>query len=194
MVSENSLFIKQSSKTYFNTGKSITVGFEDLTSFEKGKSALTGEAKATRSARLEYMGRQLEEIISNNEKLLNADTEYQKLLPEPNEMLQPQEEKVLLDVSEAERLHQKAVGDLAVENVIKSDSSKVERFNTERVILENKLQNEQTKTLFDNILQNFQKETSAKRRVAQSMLDSFMDGMKNLVCGLAPKNPAQSLE
>lgn len=180
LVSENSLFIKQSSKTYFDTGKPITVEFEDLTSFEKGKSALTGEAKATRSARLEYMGRQLEEILSNNEKLLNADTEYQKLLPDPNEMLQPQEEKVLLDVSEAERLHQKAVGDLAVENVIKSDSSKVERFNTERVVLENKLQNEQTKTLFDNILQNFQKETSAKRRVAQSMLDSFMDGMKNL--------------
>ena len=177
---DNSLFIETKSKYYENTGK--TIYFEDLKTLPYGRSAETGGAKATRSARLEYLGEQLEEINKNNSELINADKAYEAILPTPEEITKGERE--VLDTSEAERFARERNNNaLRYERMANNDQSRVERFETYRQNLDfyiNDPAKSEVLETFNNIISAFQKSSNAKRTLGLARVMKLGENIKLL--------------
>ena len=177
---DNSLFIETKSKYYKNTG--TTVYFEDLKTLPYGRSAETGGAKATRSARLEYPGEQLEEINKNNSELINADKAYETILPTPEEITKGERE--ILDTSEAERFARERNNNaLRYERMASNDQSRVERFETYRQNLDFYIKDpakSEVLDTFNNIISAFQKSSNAKRTLGLARVMKLGENIKLL--------------
>lgn len=162
------VFINVVTKEYNNAkyGK-IEAEFIDFKTLPRGKSSLTGGAKATKGARIEYLESQLDDIIANNEQLLNADEVYQKMLPDADQVLKPQEVKEVIDTTEANRILKQTVSAPTVAKLIKNDSSRVLRFDADRNAFQKALENTDNVNEYNIIASRIQKAETSKEVIAK---------------------------
>ena len=145
---ENSIFVKEIEKEYSNH-PGVKYRFANLIPFEFGTSAETGGAKATRSARIEYIGKLLDEIDASNTELFNAEAKFQEQLPSPEELIAGS--KTIQDVSKAEAMMKGYSDHLTFESKMKTNEPKYNRYSTAEIELTNKLQTESGKIAETNI-------------------------------------------
>lgn len=175
---EKSIFIKEIEKEYENN-PGVKHHFINLIPFEYGKSAETGEAKATRSARIEYISNLLDEINANNADLFNAELKFQEQLPSPDEITAGT--KTIQDVSKAEEMMAGYSDHLTFEKSMKTNEPNYNRFTTTSLELNNRLQTEEGKvaeTTLSSFIKDNLKQTDNKKALYHASL--ITDLFKNI--------------
>lgn len=169
---ENSIFIKENIKVYENN-PGVEHHFASLVPFEHGKSALTGEAKATRSARIEKIGDLLDEINANNADLYNAEAKFQEQIPSPEEMVAGT--KTIQDVSKAEAMMSGYSDHLTFESKMRTNEPKYNRYSAVQTELANKLQTDSGKLAETNL------SAFLKNRLAQADNKKIVYHINNII-------------
>lgn len=133
------IFLTKFEKEYTNeNGTKYIHTTLDLVPFKYGTSALTGGAKATRSARLEEIRDLLDDIVKNNDDLLTVEKSFQDQLPTPEEVVTGT--KTIADTSRAAALLNNPIDALTFQSKLKSGEAHYDRYITFRYELKDTIE------------------------------------------------------
>ena len=150
----NKLFVEDIEIENINkAGEKYTAKITRLAPFKYGKSAVTGEAKATEGAQIEYLIKQLQEIADNNKALIDAEEEYKKLIPDPEKFIEDNPYQTKLNTSEAERkMQQRSYDANNISRLLNDNNAKTERYKTYQLEAESRINKAGSKEGQENIV------------------------------------------